>query len=254
MKRIRGTVALVLVLAAYRGADARQLWVGLRGGPSIPQLSGGGNEISRGYSSILAPNFGILVEYPFTQRFSVQAELDYSGQGGQRKGLQPITQSPEGLPPLPAGQYLYADFTSKSILNYLEIPVMAKVRWGAPGQWQWFAEGGPYVGFLLNAEQKTQGTSLIYTDQNRTPLTVEGQALPPMSFDASTDVKDGLRTVNMGITAGVGWSYWATPRSQVFLEVRGEYGLMRIQKDTANGSSNTGSAALLLGYMVCLGH
>jgi hypothetical protein len=49
--------------------------------------------------------------------------------------------------------------------------------------------------------------------------------------------------------AGIGVGYLLGRRNEVYVDVRGEYGLTAVQKDTSqNGRSNTGSAAVLLGY------
>ena len=248
MKRMQSGIAVVVMVAATCAASAQDLWVGLRGGPSIPRLSGGGNEVSRGYESRLAPNVGVTAEYFLAGHFSVLTEVDYSGQGGVRKGLQPITQSPPGLPPLPPGQYLYGDFKNESILDYIEIPLLGKYEWELTDHWRCFAEGGPYVGFLLRAQERTKGTSLIYADQNRDPLTVGGMPLPPTSFDATTNVRGDLNRVNAGLMAGVGVAYLLDKWTQVFADVRGEYGLTNVQKNTdLDGKSHTGSAVFLLG-------
>ncbi len=105
----------------------------MRGGPAVPSLTGGGNEVSEGYASIVTPNFGLLADYYLAGPWSVQVEANYSVQGGERDGMQPITQSLPGLPALPPGQYVYADFQNKSVLTYLDIPVLAKYqgRWSA---------------------------------------------------------------------------------------------------------------------------
>ncbi|MGO9148045.1 MAG: porin family protein [Desulfomonilia bacterium] len=254
MKRMLCAITLALILTVNQTANAQEWWIGLRGGPSIPHLSGGGNEVSSGYSSILAANFGVVAEHFFTNNISVQFEVDYSGQGGERDGLQPITQSPAGLPSMPPGQYLYADFKDKSILDYLEIPVMGKYQFNVSKHWFCFTEAGPYVGLLLSAKEKTSGTSLIYVDKNRTPLTIEGQPLPPSSFDADTNVKGDLNKVNAGIMAGGGVGYMINNYSQIFIDIRGEYGLRSVQKDTAqDGRSNTGCAVFSVGYKYKIG-
>lgn len=254
MKSLWYWVASVLVLAVGQTGQAEDFWLGVRGGPSIPRLSNGGNEISRGYNSRLAPNFGVVAEYYLTRHVSLLAELDYSGQGGVRDGVQPITQSPEGLPPLPPGQYLYGDFRNESILNFLEIPVMLKADWELSDHWRVFIEGGVFIGFLLDAEEHTRGSSQIYVDQNRTPLAVNGRPLPPVSFDSTTDNLGDLNKVNWGVTAGAGITYVFLQRHQLFLDIRGEYGLRSVQKDTAaNGNSNTGNAVFSLGYKYCFG-
>ena len=253
MKKMLCAVTLA-ALAAGPAARAGDLWIGLRGGPSIPRLSSGDNEVSRGYSSRLAPNFGLMAELGLADHLSLQLEVDYSGQGGQRDGLQPITQSPAGLPPLPPGQYLYGDFKNESILNYLEIPLMLKWHWDLSEHWRCFVEGGAFIGFLLDAEEHTRGTSQVFVDANGTPLAMNGQVLPPVSFDANTDVKSDLNEVNWGIIGGVGVAYLFNQQHQILLDLRGEYGLRAVQKDTAtNGSSNTGCAVLSVGYVFNFG-
>ncbi|MCX6995609.1 MAG: porin family protein [Kiritimatiellaeota bacterium] len=236
MKKMICAVTLA-ALAASQAVQAGALWIGLHGGPSIPRLSSGDNEISRGYSSRLAPNFGLLAEYTLTDHLALQLGVDYSGQGGVRDGVQPITQSPAGLPPLPPGQYLYGDFKNESVLNYLEIPLMLKWQWELSEHWRCFVEGGAFLGFLLDAEERTRGTSPVFVDQNRTPLAMNGQPLPPVSFDANTDVKSDLNEVNWGIIGGVGVAYLFNPQHQLLLDLRGEYGLRAVQKDTATNRS-----------------
>jgi hypothetical protein len=246
-------LAAALLLASSPRASAQGFQLGLRGGPSVPHLSGGGNQISEGYQSTLAPNFGVMGEFGFTPDFSLMTELDYAGQGGVRKGMQPITQSPAGLPPLPPGQYLYASFRNETILDYLEAPVMARLAWGQDTLVRWFVQGGPYFAYLLQATEKTSGTSQVYVTPGGPPLTIQGEPVPAQDFGARTDVRNGLWRFNWGVTAGAGMEILLAPRHRLFLEVRGEYGLRTIQKDPANGASNTGCAEFLVGYKYAFG-
>lgn len=243
VKQLRCARVVLLTLMVTRTAHAQEWSFGVRGGPSIPRLSGGGNEVSRGYSSILAPNFGLVVERSFSSRFSILAEVDYSGQGGERKGLQPVTQDLP-LPP-PQGSYYYADFTNRSELDYLEVPILAKYEWPLSASWRFFAEAGPYVGYLLKGQEKTSGTSPIYDNYGQGLVAIT----PPVSFDARTNVRSDLNKFNAGAMAGIGVGYLLGRRDEVYVDVRGEYGLTAVQKDTSqNGRSNTGSAAVLVGF------
>jgi hypothetical protein len=254
MKRFSVTLLATLLLATGSLNAAEDLWFGLRGGPSIPRLSSGGNEVSRDYTSRLAPNFGVVAECGLTKGLALQLELNYSGQGGIRDGVQPITRTLPGLPPLPPGHYLYADFKNEAILNYLEVPIMLKWRHDLSEHWRCYVEGGVFFGYLLDAEQRTRGTSQLYVDANRTPLTVGGQPLPPMPFDADTNIKDDLQDFNWGVTAGLGLAYLFTPQHQLFLDIRGEYGLRGVQRDTeTNGDSNVGAAIFSIGYLFNFG-
>jgi hypothetical protein len=250
MKQVLCAVTLILGLAAGSVAKEGDFWLGVRGGPSVPNLSGGGNEVSEGYSSIVTPNFGLVADYFLTDHWAVQVEANYSGQGGERDGMQPITQSLPGLPTLPPGQYFYANFQNKSVLTYFEIPVLAKYQGALSEHWRFFGQAGPYVGFLLHAEQETSGSSVVYADRNGTSPLTPG----PVSFNANTDVKDKLRDVNVGITAGLGLAYVLGERHQVFLDIRGQYGFIPLQRNTdVDGESHTGAVLFLLGYMFRLG-
>src|ERR1700744_5756920 len=128
---------LLLACILHAGTSKGQsTWLGLKGGISIPNLSGGGdNPLSNGYISRLAANFGLQSEFVLQKHFSLEVELNYAGQGGQRKGVQPITNLPPELQQLaPINGYLYANFRNKAILDYLELPVMAKMTWGTTFQ------------------------------------------------------------------------------------------------------------------------
>ena len=227
--------------------------VGIRGGSGIPDLhDNGGNEMSAGYSSRVAPTFGGFVEYGFTPTFSVQAEFSFVGQGGRRDGLQPLLDAP-GLPP---GRY-YANFKNTAKLNYLEIPVLAKYHFG--GAQHLFVGAGPYVGFLLSAQSVTHGTSPIYTDaQGRSPLLLPlgpGGELVPVAgdFDQTMGTKGDLNSVNWGFQGGAGYGQEFGP-GMLILDVRASLGLTNIQRDTAaNGKSSTGDLVVALAYAVRLG-
>ncbi len=247
-KTIPAFLLIPLLFLTLRTAQA-QIRIGVQGGLSVPNLSGGNNEISQGYTSRLAPNFGITAEFGIIDNFSIQPEINFDGQGGQRNGLQPITNLPPQLPP-PSTGYYYASFKNMSILNYLEIPVLAKYSLGV-SRIKFEVVAGPYIGFLLNATEKTSGTSSIYIDKNGDPLVIpfpNGGATPIESFDASTDVTSSINRVNIGIAGGVGASVSVTSRASLSLDIRGLYGLTNVQKDPADGTSHTGNLIVSVGY------
>jgi Outer membrane protein beta-barrel domain len=229
-----------------------QVLIGLQGGLSIPSIGGGTNELSEGYTSRRAPNFGIFMDIPLNRNFSIQTAINYNGQGGQRNGLQPITNT--SLPPNPNGQYYYADFNNVSILNYLEIPVLLKYTWGGD-KLKFQGNFGPYFGFLLNAKEETSGTSLIYTDKNGTPLMVpvppdyqQYVQAPPQSFDATTNIFDSIHNFNFGAAGGIGIIFPFGQVQQLNLDIRFTYGFTNIQVYPEDGKNHTGSLVISLGY------
>lgn len=249
------TLLMGLVLMACSSVfgqnDDREVHVGVKAGISIPNLIGGGNEeITRDYKSRVASTFGGYVDIGVTKRFSVQAEVDYAMQGGRRNGIQPITMPIPGLPVLPAGSYFFADFKNTAKLNYIEIPVLFKYSWKRNSKPSLYVDAGPYFGYLLKATTVTRGSSTIYLDKNKTPLLLPplGQPLPPVSFNADTDVTSSLHRFNFGFTGGGGINF-PLGGNYFFLDARASYGLTTLQKNTAtDGTSRTGNLVISIGY------
>ncbi|KAA6317442.1 hypothetical protein EZS27_032402, partial [termite gut metagenome] len=155
---------------------------------------------------------------------------------------------------------------------YLMIPLSLQIGKDLGGSWKsWrvYAGAGPFVSFLLSAEQVSKGQSKLYTDATKSktlwdnvPPAVQpiiaGMA-PELVYTldneapfGTTDIKDDLRTVNAGVQGDLGLSYQCN-RNRFFLEVGGNYGFVRLQKDTSNGSNHIGSATITLGYAYRLG-
>ena len=98
---------------------------------------------------------------------------------------------------------------------------------------------GPYAGFLLSARNVAEGSSKISTDaagQNELMVPVNpndpSQGYVPLgtqSLGGITDDKSSLHSFNAGIQGGLG-AEQTMGRGKVSLEVRGERGLMNIQK------------------------
>ncbi|MDR3665363.1 MAG: porin family protein [Ignavibacteriaceae bacterium] len=260
MKSINGTSAVLSILCfllIYSNIYSQEndfvipnphpINLGIKGGLSVPQLSGGNTEQSQGYKTRLGPNFGVFGNIALTPNFSLQLEAFYASQGGKKTGIQPIDPSSVPLP-IPAGVNLYADFSNEAVLNYLEIPLIAKYSFSLSSLFSAYVDAGPYVGFLLNAKTITSGTSSLYVDKNGTPLVIEGfAAIPPQNFDQTTTITSDIKTLNTGITGGFGI---ARPimYGEIILDIRGSYGFTNIQKNSINGKNNTGSLVVTLGY------
>jgi hypothetical protein len=228
---------------------AQPLSIGIRGGINVPDIKGGGTPQSEGYTSRLAPTVGIFLRYDLASRFALQGELMYSGQGGKRNGMQIIfAETLAGLP-VPPGIGLYAEFNNETILNYLEMPVLACYSLtGNESGFNISVNAGPYVGILLNATVVTEGVSTIYLDEaGSMPLQIGGVLLPPQDFSNEADVADNLNKVNVGITGGVGFDV-SSGRNQFRIDVRGAYGFIPIQADENDGTNRTGTFTMTVGY------
>ena len=228
--------------------------IGAFGGLNTPKLTGGGgNPLSEGWSSRSGAAFGFTMDWKTGKHFGWRTDVLYSSEGGQRNGMQALDGSSFN-PQMPSGSYLYANYNNESILNYLEIPIMAKYSLSLSNSTKCYVNAGPYIGFLLNAHQKTSGSSIVYADAAGTqPVSVNQQNGQTFSvpFDADIDIKNQIKSSNFGLTGGVGFSQ-GVGFGQIYFDIRGAYGLTFVQKDTKNGSSHIGNLLMSMGYIISL--
>jgi hypothetical protein len=259
-----------------------QIKIGAKAGYSVGRITDNSDNIyTKDYQSSSGVDIGILVEFPVSELFSLQTEVIYTQRGGDRAGHQPIPTnaledlgsvdqlnymlSLQGKAPVSDLNPLYGNFNNIAELNYLEIPILGKLGWGKT--WRFYVEAGPYVGFLLNSNQITEGESIIYLDAAASdPLYVINPfhnpgnpstgplwvPLPPQNFDAETDTKDDLNTWNVGFHAGAGLIRKIADKHEVFLGFRGSWGYTTIQKDKVFGESHIGGLVFSLGYTYTL--
>lgn len=246
---VLGLFLLLLSLSPFAAAGEKAIFLGGKGGFTIPRLSSsssGDTELSRGFSSCLGQYMGFTAEYHFSRRLGMRMEVDYSGQGGNRNGMQAIPVPP-ALVSLKV-PYLYADIQNKARLNYIEIPVMGRVTFSLSRKIRFYLLAGPYLGLLANAKNITSGTSHLYVDKNGT-IAVTPSALP---LDQTTDILKDTRRFNTGIQAGAGLERNLGP-GKIFAEGGGNYGFITIQKNPANGQNHTGAGVIAFGYMFRFG-
>lgn len=114
-------IAAAAMMLAATVTAAAPLTLGVRAGSSIPNLRDrGGNELSSGGSSRVAPYAAMSAGWPLGGRLSLQAEVAYAAQGGQKNGLQPVT---DPRVTLLAGSTVYARFDDDARLDDIEIPL-----------------------------------------------------------------------------------------------------------------------------------
>jgi len=234
---------------------AQSISVGAKGGISIPNLTAGGsaNPLSRGYQSSLGANAALYGEYSFSNLFSVELSAEYSAQGGKKHGKQalPVTAAIAALfPPNQAPPYLWTNFNADAKLDYLLVPLLAKVGFdiGNHSAWRVYASAGPFAGFLLRATTITSGSDNVYADEAETQPLLTG----PVSFDSIANVKDQLKNFNWGIEANIGLAYHFQQHS-IFIEGGGNYGFIPIQKLKEDGQNHTGAASVRIGYAFTFG-
>ncbi len=140
-------------------------------------------------------NFGGSMDYYFSNSWSIKGKLIYDQKGWDNGYIEDSD-----------GFAYNTDFN----LNYLTIPVMA--NWHFGNKRNWYLDFGPYMGFLLNAEE--------------------------VRFN--TDVTDGFNSNDFGLAFGIGVKIPLNNKLKLFFEYEGQSGFNDIFKEN-NYSSVTNS-------------
>ncbi|NJN28625.1 MAG: PorT family protein [Cyclobacteriaceae bacterium] len=147
----KGLLVLAIAFFAMSSVFA-QVSGGLKAGLNLANITGEGD-----YDMKAGFHVGAFVDLSISDAFSLQPELLFSTQGAQ------YTFIPQD-----------DEVTAKFNLNYLNLPILAKVKIGEVFN----IHAGPQFGFLLSAKEKRD--------------------------DESYDFKDQLKTVDVGLAFGVG--------------------------------------------------
>jgi hypothetical protein len=256
MKRSRFlvTCGLAAILFTAVSASGAVVKLGAHGGISIPNLRTDATDIfTRGFSSRQGPHFGLTAEFGLAGRVSLALALNYTSQGGKRAGMQPITMDLPGGLPLPPDTLLWADFRNETVLDYLEVPLLARFTFG--DKLRFFLDAGPYFGYLVRARALTTGASALYLDEAGTMPIIVPPATEPLVVDlgAETDVMASLKKSNVGLAGGGGIMFPLGP-GDLLLEARFQLGLSTLQKfPETDGQTQTGAVVISLGYTLPLG-
>lgn len=211
----------ILTLFYFNYSSAQNASFGFFGGANARNVSYGSYKFKH---LNLGPDFGGFAEFRLAENFSLQPMLEYSAQGSKQGAF--ISMSNYN------NDQLNNDVKFGE-LNYLMIPVLAKVSFGLgeKSPIRLYTSFGPYAAYLLSADQIL--------------ITPEGQKIN----GSSIDVKSQLKNINAGFEANAGISYYYK-LSSIFIQAGGNYGLIKIQKNVSNGSNFVGAAALTIGYTI----
>ena len=176
--------------------------IGIRAGASLASIGGEfGNLFSPGTTEDrVAPSVALVYEHRLAPKLSFHGELGYSG-----KGLTVKSESTDE-----AGNA--TTFKGHWRLDYLEVPLLLRGRFGAGGKPTPFFELGPSVGIALSGE---------FEDDP--------------SFIGRVDLKHDMKTFDFGWGAGAGVEFPAGP-GRIGIEARFTRGFSDLF-DTAGGAS-----------------
>ncbi len=154
------------------------------------------------FSAINNPSFGLIGEWQLAPFFAIQPELTFTTKGfkAQQDGEFQLF----GVD-VPAGVVAYSEF------NYLELPLLAKAKFGK-GIVQGYLTAGPVLGYALDGKLTTRATVLVALDLMKTPINLEN-----INYER----------LEASIVSGAGLSVQAL-HGQFFLDGRYQYGLSEV--------------------------
>ncbi len=197
----------------------------LFGATSFAQESGFGAKLGLNLANItgdvednsmrISINLGGYYTYMISDKFGVQAELVYSGQGYKQKETTTTETFDPGFG-LPLQTITVTNPEVVLALNYINIPIMAKY---------YFTESfsvlaGPQIGILLSANAK-------FDDDNIDDV----------------DVKEDLNTTDIAL--GIGLEY--ALESGLNFSARYNIGMTTLEKDLADGQDGIKNAVIQIG-------
>lgn len=138
MKKILVTFIFAIFIGATQ-AQSKKIYYGLKAGYNMADISGDVKD-----TKILSSfHVGGFVEVPVLSKFSIQSEILYSEQGNRYK---------QGI------------YESKTYVNYINVPVLAKYYIRDA----FSIEAGPQIGFLVKSEDEDNFGKYDYKDETTT--------------------------------------------------------------------------------------
>ncbi|MBC7399272.1 MAG: PorT family protein [Mucilaginibacter sp.] len=183
MKKIFTSLLMVVGIYSLTQAQSKKpLEFGISAGINASYVtSSAQNSVSPGL--IWAPNFAVSAEHAISEEWGIKAKIIYDkkgwGDGFYVSGGKTVT-----------GVY-YA-------LDYITIPIAATVHFGQENNW--YANAGPYVGFLLSANENY----------------------------ANTDLKSSFNSLDVGAAGGLGIQFPLANKFKIFFEFEGQLGFSNI--------------------------
>ena len=181
MKRIQNvlTRAALLLTATFSYA---QVSVGAKAGvyTSFIDVTDAAEGLTQNVEGLTSPTYGLVAEIGLGENFSFQPELLYTTKGFQVS--EGININLGGLP-IPAG------VTARTKINYLEVPVLAKYKFGTEGL-RFNVTAGPVVSYAVNGQLDTRANLLF--DINPIKTNIDLDALNYERLEISASVGAGM--------------------------------------------------------------
>ena len=203
MKTLLRTISAAIALVFAFNLQAQDISFGLKTGVQSANVKVPGfiNDISQipDFKSITTFNVGVVSEIGLHENFAVQPELNFTQKGFQIKEDFDVNLFDI---PLPVGVRAITKF------NYLEMPVLAKARFGNELA-EFYLVAGPTFGYALSGNLDTRAKLLVELDVFSTSIDLDAV---------------GYKRFEVGGMAGAGAAFGIGNGNKLFLDVRYSHG------------------------------
>lgn len=200
----------LLLAGVITGASAQGISVGPRIGVNFasfsteavnntPEATEEAESYEEDRRALAGPQVGILLNIPFSEMVSFQPELLFSAKGYKQEGSF-----------TPPGQSIPVKYENKTIMNYIELPLLLKGSFG-PENRKISLLAGPYVGYLVGGRVRAEENGQeIYKEK--------------LNFEFNETVNNKFQRMDAGAVIGASGHYMAG--SGIYMiDVRYNYGL-----------------------------
>lgn len=194
------TSFLAILLAFTFLLNAQTISIGLKGGAQLANVKAPGiiEDISflPDFQSIVTPNIGLVTEIELHPNFAIQPEISWTQKGFQAKENFDLKLFDMQIP---------LGATAVTKFNYIEMPLLAKAKFG-----NFYVLAGPTFGYALNGNLQTRA-DLFITE------------IDLFKTDINLD-KVGYERWEIGGMAGAGVSFPMFNGGHIFLDARYSHG------------------------------
>ncbi len=157
----------------------------------------------------IRPIGGLLVQYNFTQRFSIMTKLLYHIKGGSLDTSLPDNYG-----------NLHEQINISSDLHYVVVPLLAQINFNKD-RWRFFGNTGVYLGYLIKAKN-------VYEEE---------KLLGGINISGIEQSLDSFNKFDFGVSLGLGASVQANEKIRITLETSFDHGLTNVLKKDLNSKS-----------------
>ncbi len=226
--------ALLILAAAFLAAptmhaqDDEGVRLGIKVAPNMSWIKSDDKKVLESDGSKIGLTFGLVTEFPLGNggkyRFGTGLFLNYAG--GNYK--QPFTYTDAN------NQQVTKDLSSKTKLQYIELPLTVKLMTNEIGYMRYYGRLGIGTAFNISAK----------ADFETIAVGVNGVA--GVSSFEDEDIKDNIQPFRAGLIVGGGMEYNFSGSTTVQIGVNYHNGFTNLLKDVKVGDKN---AKLLQNYL-----